>query len=103
VGLGRPGRHQQRLGGPQVGPDPEVEVGLALGADRRGQMEDHVGGHGGVEAVAARAEQVEQVAFDPAHTRVGGQIGRQRGPVDQGQLGDRLGFPAVGFDRTGGQ
>ena len=57
----------------------------------------------GVEDEKLDESQVEQVAFDPGHGRVAGQVRRHRGPVDQGQLGNRLGALAVGFDRTGGQ
>ena len=87
----------------QVGPHAEVEVGLALPAHRRGQVEDHVGRHRGIQSLTAWAEQFEQVTFDPGDQRVGGQVRRQRRPVGQHQLADGLGGVAVHRDRSGAQ
>jgi hypothetical protein len=66
-------------------------------------VEDHVGGHRRVQALAARQQQVEQVTLDPGHRRVTGQVRRQRRLVEQGQLADGPGGLAVHRDRSGGQ
>jgi hypothetical protein len=82
----RTARSEQRLGGTQVRPDAEVKIGLALAADRRGQVEDDVGAG---QQVRPGGQQFAEVAADGGYPLVGGQVLRHRRLVGQGQPGER--------------
>ncbi len=98
-----PARGQQRLGGAQVGPQAEVEVGLAFRADRGGQMEDHRGAGERCPARTARPDQLAELAAQRGDPLVRGQVGGQRRLVGHGQLAQRPGRGARHRERPGGQ
>ena len=95
---------QQRARGVEVAAHAQVEVGLALRAHRRGEMEDEVGAGG--RQFAARKES-KQVPLHAAHARIGGQVGRCGTEVGQHDLLDATrrcaaqGQGARGQQRTG--
>jgi hypothetical protein len=72
----------------------QVEVGLALAADRRGQVEDDVGAAEQGRPALRGLQQADQVSGHHAHARVGGEIGRGRHPVRERQPPERLNRPA---------
>ena len=103
AGPQRAGGRQQRLGGAQVRPDAQVEVRLALAADRRGQVEDHLGARERARPGAPRIEQLAELAADRRHPLVGRQVRRDRGLVDQRHPGQRAGAAARHVERARGQ
>jgi len=79
----RAARREQRLGGTQVRPHAEVEVGFAFRADRRGKMKDHVGPGEHVTPGAGGIQQVAEVATDRSHSSIRGEIRSNRRTVNE--------------------
>ncbi len=77
-----PARREQRLRRAQVGVHAEVEVGLAFGADRGGEVEDQVRPG---ECARVAGEQAGQVTADAVHPSVGREVAGDRCPVDEPQ------------------
>ncbi|MCY1374834.1 hypothetical protein D9M69_621990 [compost metagenome] len=74
---------QQRAGGVDVAAQAQVQVALAVAAHRRGQV------HHGVDAAQsqrAALQQVEQVAGEGVHARIGRQVGGRRHEVGEPEL-----------------
>jgi hypothetical protein len=83
-------RRQERFSRPEVRPHAEVEVRFAFSADRRSQMEDHVGPGKRFPARTRRAGQVSEIASDHASAcprPVGWRQPQKRHPVSAAWLG----------------
>ena len=103
AGAHRAAGREQRLRGVQVRPDTQVEVGLALPADRGGQVKDHVGAGQRLPPGLPGGHQPGQIALGHRDPRVGRQVRRRRGLVEERHPGQRPGPGARHIDRAARQ